>query len=262
MGNPDLAYEFLLTGIPEQAQRNVTAPTPTVAAPASGAGLNELRSHPQFNMLKQLIQSNPSSLPQVLSLIGQQSPALLEAIHRNEAEFLTMMNEPITTAPPAAVAVPAMAPQANLLPGQGGMPPGGMPNPSQMIQLLASMPPPQRAQFAQSLGMSPDQLAMFMQMVASMPPDQLQELLASSGVGGGGHPAGGPPPGSITLTHDEMESVNRLMALGFSQAQAAQAFIACDRNETLAANFLFENGWGDDGDEGEYEGGHDDDMYS
>jgi UV excision repair protein RAD23 len=45
------------------------------------------------------------------------------------------------------------------------------------------------------------------------------------------------------------------MALGFSQQQAAQAFIACDRNETLAANFLFENGGFDDDD---YDDGNED----
>lgn len=29
--------------------------------------------------------------------------------------------------------------------------------------------------------------------------------------------------------------------MGFSEIQAAQAFFACDKNEMLAANFLFEN---------------------
>lgn len=253
MGNADLAYEFLLTGIPAPRAR---APVPV--APQAQSGVQQLRSHPQFNMLKQLIQSNPASLPQVLQLIGQQSPALLQAIHENESEFLAMMNEPITDTPTVSPAQPQTAP----FPGAPGAP--GMPNPAQIMQMLATMPEAQRAQFAQSLGLNPEQLNMAMQMMAQMPPDQLQQLL-----GGAGGLGRAPPPGSVTLTHEEMESVNRLMALGFSQQQALQAYIACDRNENLAANFLFENGWGDDGgfDDmgGEHDHDHDDgddDMYN
>lgn len=29
--------------------------------------------------------------------------------------------------------------------------------------------------------------------------------------------------------------------MGFTEGQAAQAFFACDKNEMLAANYLFEN---------------------
>lgn len=214
--------------------------------------IQQFRSHPQFNTLKQLIQSNPAALPQVLQLIGQQSPALLEAIHSNEAEFLAMMNEPISAAPTPAPAAPAAGPMG---------PPG---NPAQMMQVLASMPPAQRAAFAQQIGLSPEQLGQVMQMMATLPPEQLQQMMQGMGAMGGmaGH------PGAITLTQAEMESVNRLVALGFSQQAAAQAFLACDRNEALAANFLMDNGWADDyGDDagGEFdggEGGPDDDMYS
>jgi len=73
MGNADLAYEFLLTGIPTAA-----TPPPAVAGGAGGAvSIDALRRHPQFNMLKQLVQANPAALSQVLDLIGQQSPELL-----------------------------------------------------------------------------------------------------------------------------------------------------------------------------------------
>ena len=50
-----------------------------------------------------------------------------------------------------------------------------------------------------------------------------------------------PGPGQIRLTREEAEAVKRLQDLGnFSQADAIQAFFACDKNEELAANYLFE----------------------
>jgi UV excision repair protein RAD23 len=263
MGNPDLAYEFLLTGIPQTRaaprQAPVTsAPQRTTAAPGGATGIEQLRLHPQFNMLKQLIQSNPASLAQVLDLIGQQSPELLAAIHANNDAFVAMMNEPIGAAPPPAVTAPPAQPQQQQLPAGGGMP-----DPAQMVQMLASMPAPQRAAFAQTLGMTPEQLEGFMQMMAQIPPGELQQMLGSmpGGMMAGG--AGGDGPGVIRLTEEEMASVNRLMALGFSQQQAAQAYLACDKNEAIAANLLLEGGW-DDGDfgDGGGDGGDDgDDMY-
>ena len=70
---------------------------------------------------------------------------------------------------------------------------------------------------------------------------------AGSGAGAG---AGGgrsrPPPGSIQVTPEEMASIDRLVQLGFPKARAAEAFFACDKNEEMAANFLFENGMEDE----------------
>ena len=48
------------------------------------------------------------------------------------------------------------------------------------------------------------------------------------------------PGQTIRLTKEESDAVKRLQELGFSQADAVQAYFACDKNEEMAANFLFE----------------------
>lgn len=48
------------------------------------------------------------------------------------------------------------------------------------------------------------------------------------------------PPGAIQVTQEEADAIDRLVGLGFPRHRAIQAYFACDKNEELAANFLFE----------------------
>ncbi|PKS10152.1 hypothetical protein jhhlp_001902 [Lomentospora prolificans] len=56
------------------------------------------------------------------------------------------------------------------------------------------------------------------------------------------------PPGAqaIAVTEEERDAIERLCRLGFSRDEAAQAYFACDKNEELAANFLFDQPEDDD----------------
>ena len=96
--NPDRAVEYLLTGIPYQLLDEAAddqAETQDPAAQDQGEdALAFLRSQPQFQQMRQVIQQNPQLLNAVLQQIGQTNPALLQLISQNQEAFVRMLNEP------------------------------------------------------------------------------------------------------------------------------------------------------------------------
>lgn len=72
--------------------------------------------------------------------------------------------------------------------------------------------------------------------------DPMAAMAGGAGGAGGQPGGGGVPPGSISVSPAEMESINNLVQLGFTKERAAEAYFACDKNEEMAANFLFEAG--------------------
>merc|ERR1712199_111404 len=97
------------------------------------------------------------------------------------------------------------------------------------------------------MGLSPEQLRTTAQMLGQIPPEQLQQYMMQAMQGGGGLAGGGGAAGAaggpqvLRLTQEEMAAVDRLADMGFDRTEAAQAYLACDKNEALAANLLMDS---------------------
>lgn len=105
--NPDRAVEYLLNGIPSDVDEAETGegggseesalnPLSPEVCGNDEDPLAFLRSQPQFQQMRQVIQANPQLLNAVLQQIGQTNPALLQIISQNQDAFVRMLNEPST----------------------------------------------------------------------------------------------------------------------------------------------------------------------
>lgn len=255
-GNPDIAVEFLTNGIPEavsaamnsSSSSSTATPARSSGSSSTGLPLQSLRNHPQFNDLRRLVQSNPQMLQQVLTQIGQQQPELLQEINANQALFIQMMNEPVdtTTTSSTTGGDSSSSSRSPGLAGLGGA--GGLGNPAQMAQMIQNMTAEEVEQMAAMMGMSADHLRQTAQVIGQLPPEQINQFMMQA-LGGGdgagddlaGMMGGMGGPQVLELTEEEMQAVDRLTEMGFDRAEAAQAFLACDKNEALAANLLMDS---------------------
>ncbi|KAJ3650399.1 hypothetical protein Zmor_016502 [Zophobas morio] len=133
--NPDRAVEYLINGIPAMTEDQEAAPSMSgIDERQSDANdpLAFLRSQPQFQQMKQVVQQNPQLLNAVLQQLGQTNPALLNLISQNQESFVRLLNEPSSGAP--AAAAPGNAPAAPLAAQGGGGGGGGGAPPQAAIQ--------------------------------------------------------------------------------------------------------------------------------
>ena len=81
--HPCMAVDYLVSGVP-----------PSAFPPEEDNPLAFLRSEPEFQHIRVVVQNNPASLQSLLLAFGQQHPALMDTIHSHKAVFVRMLHEP------------------------------------------------------------------------------------------------------------------------------------------------------------------------
>ncbi|RYP87924.1 hypothetical protein DL769_000376 [Monosporascus sp. CRB-8-3] len=203
--NPDRAVEYLLNGIPETARQSQAqaAPAQSPSAPAPAAG-------------------NPPAEA------GEGSVNLFDLAAQQGGGRAGGAGNARGAAPAAAGA------GANA----GGRDLGNLDflrNNAQFQQLrqVVQQQPQMLEPILQQLGAGNPQLA---QLIAQNP-EQFLNLLGEDGDDDAPLPPGAQ---AISVTEEERDAIERLCRLGFDRDAAIQAYFACDKNEELAANFLFD----------------------
>ncbi|KAG7098878.1 hypothetical protein E1B28_000778 [Marasmius oreades] len=125
--------------------------------------------------------------------------------------------------------------------------------PGQHIDIEALRNNPQIQQLREVIAQNPDSAGAVIQQLAThypqliqtlaQNPDALMRLLDLD-------PQSVAPPGAqvINVTEEERAAIERLEAFGFPRHKVVEAYLACDKDETMAANYLFEHGYEDDDD--------------
>ncbi|CAN8097017.1 unnamed protein product [Discula destructiva] len=217
--NPDRAVEYLLNGIPDniqQQQQQRPAP-PAATGAGAGAGAGAPAAAPAAG-------GDDDGSVNLFDLAAQQGG-------RGGGGGIAA-----NRGAGAAAAVGQAVAQ------QGGM--GNLEflrNNAQFQQLrqVVQQQPQMLEPILQQLSASNPQLA----SLIAQNPDQFLGLLGEDGDDDAPLPPGAQ---QIAVTEEERDAIERLCRLGFDREMAIQAYFACDKNEELAANFLFDQPDDDD----------------
>ncbi|WVW80925.1 UV excision repair protein Rad23 [Kwoniella bestiolae CBS 10118] len=224
--NPDRAVEYLMSGNIPQVEGMGQGGAQAAQAPAAPAAPAAAPAEPTQ-------PAQPAAAP-------AQQPAQQPAGAAGSAENLFAAAEAAMNrdrgAPAGAAGGLGGAPGAG--PGAGA---GGLANAPhlQQIRELVQQNPALIQPLLQQIAASNPQLA----QLINENPQALYELLGAGGEGDEEDDGfGGPQVMQVNLTQEEAAAVERLEALGFDRQMVLQAYMLCDKNEELAANFLFEQG--------------------
>lgn len=200
--NPDRAVEYLLTGIPEDAQEERQAPAPA-AAPTGGASGGDEGNVNLFDLAAQQGGGGARGGDSGASATAAAAAAAAGTQGLGNLDFLR--NNPQF----------------------------------QQLRQVVQQQPQMLEPILQQLGAGNPQLA----QLISQNPQQFLALLGEEGDDDAPLPPGAQ---AIAVTEEERDAIERLCRLGFSREAAVQAYFACDKNEELAANFLFDQPDDDD----------------
>jgi len=213
--NPDRAVEYLLTGIPDSALQESQAqasPRPPRSGPTSPPAATG---------------GNTAATP---ATGGDEPVNLFEAAAQAGQGGRGSGGARVAPTARAGGEAGAAAPQA-----LGGSSLEFLRNNPQFQQLrqVVQQQPQMLEPILQQVGAGNPQLA---QLIATHP-EQFLQLLAEDADEDAPLPPGAQ---AISVTEEERDAIDRLCRLGFERDLVIQAYFACDKNEELAANFLFD----------------------
>uniref|UniRef100_A0A7S0RW17 Ubiquitin receptor RAD23 n=1 Tax=Pyramimonas obovata TaxID=1411642 RepID=A0A7S0RW17_9CHLO len=200
--NPDRAVEYLMTGIPEEEAPPAAAPPAAQAgAPAVGTPAAAAAAAPGGPNTQPLNMFAPQPAGGAAGAAAADGPL---SFLRNNQQFQALLG--------------MVQAQPQIL--------------QPMLQELGRANP----QLLELINNNQDE---FLRLINEPPPEGM-DLALSQMMGGLGGEDGeeGAEQMQIHITPEEKEAIDRLVSMGFERGMAIEAFFACDKNETLAVNYL------------------------